>query len=82
VSSPVFAHSYRLVGDHHFTARVMVTVTLGLSLVLVQTPELAILLNLTLLHPDEWGMAVLGGVLVALLPVLTWPRWCASGAEA
>jgi Ca2+-transporting ATPase len=69
-----------LSGLRHRTARVMVTVTLGLSGVLVQTPGLATLLNLRPLHLDDWMLAVVGGVLVALLPAFTWPGGRASAA--
>ena len=71
-----------LSGLRHRTARVMVTMTLGLSVVLVQTPGLATLLNLTPLHLDDWLLAVAGGVLVAILPAFTWPSVRASAMGA
>jgi Ca2+-transporting ATPase len=44
--------------------------TLALTLVLVQIPALATLLHLQPLHTDDWGRAIAGALLTALLPSL------------
>ncbi|MGZ3459789.1 MAG: HAD-IC family P-type ATPase, partial [Archangium sp.] len=51
------------------TARVVVGVTLGLSVLLVQVPVLAAVLYLHPLHADDWARVV-GGAAVACLPLL------------
>jgi Ca2+-transporting ATPase len=48
-------------------ARIVVAGTLGLSILLVQTPALAVLLHLEPLHLDDWLLALGGGLLAALL---------------
>jgi len=52
-------------------AQLTVAMTLCLSFVLVQTPVLAHYLHLQPLHPDDWMIAVTGGLLAALLPVIS-----------
>jgi len=49
-----------------WTARLLVTGTTALTLVLVQTPMLAARLHLQPLHLEDWVWAVLGSVLVGL----------------
>jgi Ca2+-transporting ATPase len=51
------------------TARVIVTATLALSLLLIQSPTLAALLHLQPLHLDDWAAAA-AGALAAATPVL------------
>lgn len=48
-------------------ARIMVIVTMGLSVLLVQTPGLAALLHLKPLHVDDWMLAIGGGLLASLI---------------
>jgi Ca2+-transporting ATPase len=48
-------------------ARVVVVVSLIVTLVLVQTPWLASLLHLSPLHIDDWLLAIAGGAIVPLL---------------
>lgn len=48
-------------------ARAVVTFSLAVTLLLVQTPWLATLLHLRPLHVDDWLLAVAGGALVPLL---------------
>ena len=52
------------------TAWYIVAITIGLSLVLVQTPALAGFLHLAPLHIDDWLLAIAGGILVAALTLL------------
>ncbi|MCY2958878.1 MAG: cation-transporting P-type ATPase [Planctomycetota bacterium] len=52
-----------------WTARAIVLGTVGLALVLVQTPVLSHWLHLTPLHLDDWLLAIAGSVL-ACLPLL------------
>ena len=52
------------------TAWYIVAITIGLSLVLVQTPALAGFLHLAPLHIDDWLLAIAGGMLVAALTLL------------
>jgi len=54
-----------------YTARVTVVSTMGLSVLLVQTPALAALLHLKPLHGDDWLLAVGGGLLAALLSAVS-----------
>ena len=56
------------------TSRVIVLATLGLSLVLVQTPGLSVLLHLQPLHWDDLLIAVGGGLLAAALAAVGWIR--------
>jgi len=58
-------------------ARTMVAATLLLSFLLVQTPWLAPLLHLKPLDPDDWMLALGGGVVAWLLACL--PSWWRSG---
>ncbi len=51
------------------TARVVVAVTLGVTVLLVQVPVLAEVLHLHPLHSDDWARAV-GGAAVACLPLV------------
>jgi Ca2+-transporting ATPase len=48
-------------------ARIVVTATMGLSVLLVQTPGIAVLLHLKPLHADDWMLAIGGGLLASLL---------------
>lgn len=50
-------------------SRVVVAATLALTILLVQTPALARLLDLRPLHPDDWAVAILGGLAAVLLPL-------------
>jgi Ca2+-transporting ATPase len=50
-----------------YAARVMVVGTMALSVLLVQTPTLAVLLHLKPLHTDDWLLTLGGGMLAALL---------------
>jgi Ca2+-transporting ATPase len=51
-------------------AWIVVAGTLGLSVLLVQVPGLAALLHLVPLHPDDWALALGGGLLVAVVAAL------------
>ena len=51
-------------------SRVIVTGTIGLSLVLTQVPSLASALHLEPLHIDDWAIAAIGSLLVGVLPLL------------
>jgi Ca2+-transporting ATPase len=53
-------------------ARAVVASTLGLSVLLVQTPRLSAWLHLEPLHADDWAIAGVGGLLAASLSALTW----------
>lgn len=55
-------------------SRLLVTLTLLSSLILVQVPWLAAVLHLRPLHLDDWLIAVGGGLLAALIPLGRWPR--------
>jgi mono/diheme cytochrome c family protein len=48
--------------------------TVGLSILLIQTPPLARLLHMQPLHWDDWGLVVAASALPALLPLLFPPR--------
>lgn len=48
-------------------ARIVVIATMGLSVLLVQTPGLAALLHLKPLHVDDWMLAIGGGLLASLI---------------
>jgi hypothetical protein len=51
-------------------SRVIVAVTIALSLVLTQVQPLAAALHLEPLHADDWAIAGIGSLLVGVLPLL------------
>jgi Ca2+-transporting ATPase len=51
-------------------SRLMVVITLVVTLVLVQTPSLASLLHVTPLHADDLALGVAGALAVAALAML------------
>ncbi|MBI4638691.1 MAG: cation-transporting P-type ATPase [Candidatus Rokubacteria bacterium] len=51
-----------------WSARLVVGGSLGLAILLVQTPALAALLHLEPLHLDDWAAAVAGSLVAAALP--------------
>ena len=57
-----------------WAARVVVAGTMGLSLLLVQTPFLAALLHLRPLHLDDWLLAIGSGLLASLLAAAAFVR--------
>ncbi|MGA0610767.1 cation-translocating P-type ATPase [Caldimonas sp. KR1-144] len=68
-----------LTGLRTRAARTTVAATLVLSFLLVQTPWLAPLLHLKELDPDDWALALGGGVVACLLAGLP-SRWRRPGA--
>jgi Ca2+-transporting ATPase len=52
------------------TAKLIVGLTILVSVVLVQVPGLAALLHLKPLHFDDWAIAVAGGLLAAVIPAV------------
>jgi len=54
--------------------KLVVLCTIGLSLLLVQIPEIATLLHLSPLHWDDWAIALAGALLTSILPFLPWFR--------
>ncbi|XXF81422.1 cation-transporting P-type ATPase [Myxococcaceae bacterium GXIMD 01537] len=69
-----------LTGLRTRTARWVCALTLGLSLLLIQVPRLAVLLELHPLHADDWAR-VAAGVAVASLPLgLSRSRWRAGAS--
>jgi Ca2+-transporting ATPase len=57
-----------------WAARSIAGGTVGLSILLIQTPPLARLLHMQPLHWDDWGLVVAASALPALLPLLFPPR--------
>ncbi len=51
-------------------SRVIVAITIGLSLVLTQVQPLATALHLEPLHADDWAIAGIGSLLAGILPLL------------
>ena len=54
------------------TASLIAGLTILASVVLVQVPALAALLHLKPLHIDDWAIAVVGGLLAAVIPAAQW----------
>lgn len=54
-------------------ARLTIAATLALAVLLVQTPFVARLLHLEPLHLDDWMLAIAGGLLAALVLVISSP---------
>jgi P-type Ca2+ transporter type 2C len=56
------------------TSKVIVSATVGFTVLLIQIPAVAALLHLKPLHPDDWAIAVGGGLLASLPPAIGWFR--------
>ncbi|MCE9670842.1 cation-transporting P-type ATPase [Myxococcus stipitatus] len=69
-----------LTGLRTRTARWVCALTLGLSLMLLQVPALASLVDVRPLHADDWGRVVLG-VVVSSLPLVGLRRFFSSRAR-
>jgi P-type Ca2+ transporter type 2C len=51
-------------------ARLITTLTLASSVLIIQTPVLAVALHLEPLHVEDWGIALVGSVVAACLPLM------------